>query len=830
MSLRAWVVSIVMCAVAACATTEDSSETSQAATTPDSVEVTPATAKLPVETQQPLVATGVFSDGTHRSVTSTSAWTTTDAAVATVSAAGVVTALHPGTATITATAPGGAHASATLTVSTATLVSLAMSPATATVAAGLTTPLLAVGKFSDGTRVRMAPAAVTWGTGSPAVATVSATGLVTGVAAGSATITATHATGAAASGSAAITVSPAKLEAIAVRPATVTLPIGLALPLTTSRSRRSGPARTRASRPSRTPSRRRASSRRSRPGTTLVTATDARTGLAGAAPLKVNAAAVEALVIPAGSGLTTGTPNDGQYAVGETVGFDAVAERSDGTAFHLAETLDWATSNAAVATVSNTAGSKGLVVFEGVGDVTLTAHDPASNTTGAVTLHAKLHAQLGVTLSPAPLRLPLGYGDQLVAFASFDDRNVYNVTGQVTYATDDASVAIVDAHGFVTSVGVGGTHLTVSGPAPGISARVAVQVDPPVFAPPVAHAIGTSPVNVRTADLDGDGHVDLISSDYNAGLHILWGRGDGTFDDGGELAAGSSVSDVALGDLDHDGHLDLVAADYTFGQLSILYGQGGRRFAAAVPYVTPVGKLVAHVVVGDTDNDNTPDLIFGASTGELYVARGHGDRTFAAVDTYPIAGNPFDAPVGVALGDMNNDGRTDLVVANSNSIVVLLGQPGGTFGAPVRTDPIASVPVALALGDFDRDGQLDVAVGYQNASVIGVFFNTGAGTVGRPLFIAAGNASVALAVADLDGDGVLDIASASEDSTLTSDITVALGTAAGAFQVPYSLHVATSMTGVAAADFDEDGRPDLAVCSELDDELYIVRDQLPAGN
>src|SRR6266480_3954139 len=190
-----------------------------------SVAVSPVAAGLAVGATTQLTATPEDSTGAAlggRAVT----WATSNGAVATVSASGLVTGVAAGSATITANSEGQSGRSA-LTVTNVPVASVTMSPAAATVTVGTTTQVTATPKDANGTA--LSGGVVTWGTSNAAVATVSASGLVTGVAAGSATITATSE---GQSGTAALTVTNVPVASVTVSPATASLTVGATTQLT----------------------------------------------------------------------------------------------------------------------------------------------------------------------------------------------------------------------------------------------------------------------------------------------------------------------------------------------------------------------------------------------------------------------------------------------------------------------------------------------------------------------------------------------------------------------------------------------------------------------
>jgi uncharacterized protein YjdB len=155
-----------------------------------SIAVTPATAGVLVGGTQNFVATGTFTDGTTANISNTAAWSSGTPSVGTVSSTGTAIGVAAGSTLITASA-NGKSGNATLTVTVpASLVSIAVTPATSSIAIGGTQAFLATGTFSDGTTANITGTSV-WSSGSPLIASVSASGVATGISAGTSLITAT---------------------------------------------------------------------------------------------------------------------------------------------------------------------------------------------------------------------------------------------------------------------------------------------------------------------------------------------------------------------------------------------------------------------------------------------------------------------------------------------------------------------------------------------------------------------------------------------------------------------------------------------------------------
>ncbi len=205
-------------------------------------------------------------------------------------------------------------------------------------------------------------------------------------------------------------------------------------------------------------------------------------------------------------------------------------------------------------------------------------------------------------------------------------------------------------------------------------------------------------------------------------------------------------------------------------------------------------------------------------------------------------------PVGVAIGDFNSDGHPDIAVANQTSpsadgtVAVLFGNGDGTF-QPVPADctytasvciPIPgvtsgsvttySVPSAIAVADFNGDGHLDIAVADEANNRVMILFGDGLGNFTAPAAsttYATGVKPVALLTADFNGDGVPDLAVVDGgDGTTPGAVSILLGNITrgqtNTFLPKTDLPVGISPTAIAAADFNSDGFPDLAVTNTAD--------------
>lgn len=344
-------------------------------------------------------------------------------------------------------------------------------------------------------------------------------------------------------------------------------------------------------------------------------------------------------------------------------------------------------------------------------------------------------------------------------------------------------------------------------------------------------------VGVAAADLDNDGVSDILFADRSNGSsgNIMWskGTGNGEFDDGAPLVALSWPREVAAGDLNGDGALDIWA---THNDGASVYLNAGGVFSASAPIDLLNGGHLKDIFPTDVDLDGDMDAIVSNNQGNNSIFWiENGGLSFTAMHTV------MDAPAALAkaffidAGDINGDGKPDVVAADggSNSITVYTNLGTQTWSSYVLSGAFSQLR-DIQLGDLDGDGNLDIVA--LSESEVFWFANQANGAS----FGAAQNISTAVAVgwsislSDLNGDGNLDVIVASGNTLGSGSPAQVQNTVewfenlglGGSFASARTVSRGRSgVTAVIAADLDGDYDPEVLFASTQTGKVAWVEDR-----
>jgi hypothetical protein len=337
---------------------------------------------------------------------------------------------------------------------------------------------------------------------------------------------------------------------------------------------------------------------------------------------------------------------------------------------------------------------------------------------------------------------------------------------------------------------------------------------------PVSDNFNVGAVSLVEGDYDSDGKVDLAVA-RSDGIALLQNDGSGRFQRKfiGPVASGGQSGSIVTSDFNRDGKLDLAVTEGS--RVTTFLGDGAGGFTRRS--TTQVDTSPVSLYVADFNNDGIDDLVtptFGGSSASLLL----GDGTGAFVRK-TVAG--FGVQVNViAVGDFDRDGNADLVGQKPfinptfADVTIFLGDGAGNFTqSPNGAFTTSGFPQSILVEDFNGDGKADLVVSVSTGinSTSGLFLLTGdgAGGLGPPVQI-SGSDATSLVSGDFNADGNLDIAGSAGDLAF-----VMLGDGGGNFGQRVTFPVGRAPRRLRAADFNGDGKADLATANGSGDATVL---------
>jgi len=353
-------------------------------------------------------------------------------------------------------------------------------------------------------------------------------------------------------------------------------------------------------------------------------------------------------------------------------------------------------------------------------------------------------------------------------------------------------------------------------------------------APDSPFAVAGAPGNLAVGEVNEDAKPDLVVASSH-GITVLLGQGDGRF----RVAPGSPIkvpdrsTELVLRDLTGDGKVDLALANHDTYGVILLFGDGTGGFTLA-PHSPVIMKEGQHphthgLHAGDLNGDGRLDLVtVNSDDDDVSVAFGDGRGGFTrAASSFAVGPSPYPG----ALGDLNGDGHLDVIAtstarrtpqqeASTRALTVLFGDGRGDFrGEPV---PLRTVlPWFVAVADVNGDSTSDLVATHAERSELTVLVGDGRGgfteTTGSPFDL--GHATWHVAIADMNGDGKADVAAAAGEG-----VRLLLGDGRGGFRPAPGSPFATGKGTwqLAVGDVNGDGKPDVVTSSLEGDSVTVL--------
>jgi hypothetical protein len=363
------------------------------------------------------------------------------------------------------------------------------------------------------------------------------------------------------------------------------------------------------------------------------------------------------------------------------------------------------------------------------------------------------------------------------------------------------------------------------------------QFQPTAFSSPITPLnAGSDPQAIYPIDIDGDGKTDLVSvssGDYTVFVYRNTGNPvSPAFTLQSSFATSGYLSAITAGDLDGDGKPEIIIADGRGPSLTIYKNTGSPGTIVLQKVVSfPADLGVANVSIGDLNGDGKPEIVTANNnTNSLSVFTNGstpGNFSFSSAVDWPVP-----SPLSIAIADFDGDGKPDLATESSsgNYAAVFRNKTatnGGTISFDTDTDiPTGTYPQGVAAGDLDGDGKPDLVIANSFDNTLTILQNTGSsGTIS---FTAVGLGSTGNypqypVIADFDGDGLPDIA---VSDFFDANVSVLHNTStAGNISVAANVdfYAGQGLYYLAAADLDGDGRPDIATANSNESDLALLR-------
>lgn len=435
----------------------------------------------------------------------------------------------------------------------------------------------------------------------------------------------------------------------------------------------------------------------------------------------------------------------------------------------------------------------------------------------------------------------------------------------VRFGAAQASITSATAIELVVTVPIGTTYqpISVTDITTGLTAYSAEPfsvtfpssgvIDATSFTSAVDFASGTNTFYVSLTDIDGDGKLDMISTNSGANTFSVFRNissegsiNASSFDNKVDFNTGSGPFTATIGDIDGDGKQDLAVANMTGNTISVFRNTStsgtidASSFAGMVDFTTGSGPR--DIAIGDIDGDGKPDLAvanFYSNTVSVFrnistsglISAG----SFAEKVDFATGNNPHY----IAIGDIDGDSKSDLVVTNWGDGTVSVFRNTSTSGSigatsfDVRVNyTVGTEPHSVSIGDIDGDNKADLAVvnaGSSNVSLLRNSSTPGSITLEAKVDFATGTHPTYIALGNIDGDAKPDLVVANNTSNSVSVLknTSTNGVIdASSFATYVEFNTGIAPSYVAIGDIDGDNKPDLAIANYSSNTVSVLQNTI----
>jgi hypothetical protein len=289
---------------------------------------------------------------------------------------------------------------------------------------------------------------------------------------------------------------------------------------------------------------------------------------------------------------------------------------------------------------------------------------------------------------------------------------------------------------------------------------------------PVKYAAGGAAVSVAIADMNNDGLNDIVVGVNNIGMRVFYQGLNGDFTSFTDYATPNAYK-ICVGDFNHDGRMDMAGIGFSGSKVDVFTQQTNGTMAFSAQYTVSYGGY-NDLKAGDVNGDGWTDIVamsgqgFNPNVSVLIQTNGG----FAPVVYYDIGGNELTA--GVGIGDVNGDGRNDIVVSyggnRPTSFIAIFRQQSNGLLALTSTNASYDIPEPIVIADVDIDGKQDIVTLHGGWQQLGLYFQSNSGGLQTeqlyPIPYASGYNPHGLAIGDINGDEMPDAVIADSNNGL----------------------------------------------------------------